>query len=813
MGCSRVPNGSRAPRPCGLPSHGVETRHVRMRNWIAYALAFLALACGDKSALPQGPSALEPDFGAGPKAVPADQPGLSERTPVWLNLQNIVHLADIDHGGLFIDLGTPARMKYTVGHWKTGWGKDGVEGDTTYTRVTAPGARVYFPLNGNEPFTLRIRLRATGSTTLQPVLNNEALPSVLLNKGPGFAEYDLPIAADKGHAGENQLLLSFDGATRIEDEDVAAAVDSIRIVPIKHAADGGMGLNDPNAAAYEALPLYGALVQRLVVADHEHKAITVAAPTTLAYHLEVPKKATLSMRIGSPDSKDGTARVLVRITPDGASKISELWRGTLGASWQDVLIPLDRFAGSVVKLELSALGQGVVGFASPALLVAAPRPRQPTAAAKSVVLVLIDTQRADHLRAYDKDTRVLTPTLDRMALSGAVFEAVQATENWTKPSVASVLTGLYPASHGVKNSDARLSDKALLLSEVFKQAGFATSTFIANGFISDKFGFDQGWDHYANFIREKRNSNAEHVFRDAASWAEAHKKQRFFMYIQTIDPHVPYDPPPEFLKLYDSERYTGPIRPRSTGEQLEKAKEQPPKLLFDERDRHYLEALYDGEVSFHDRELGVFIERLKKLGLYDDLMIVVTADHGEEFFDHGSWGHGHTVYQELLHAPLMVRFPGGVPAGARVADTASTIDIAPTVLSAAGIAIPDVMEGVDRMPQLLGAPAPALSAAFSDFLDDRRVIRAGRWKLILRGLTPTLFDLQADPHELHELDLGAHPIALRYCRILLGQFLGTRDRGDWLSAEPQGKSVELTGEAADLDDATKAGLKALGYTN
>jgi arylsulfatase A-like enzyme len=264
--------------------------------------------------------------------------------------------------------------------------------------------------------------------------------------------------------------------------------------------------------------------------------------------------------------------------------------------------------------------------------------------------------------------------------------------------------------------------------------------------------------------------------------------------------------------MYDAEPYTGPVRPRMTANMLEKAKTVPPKMTFTDRDRQYLEALYDGEVSYHDRHLGTFIERLKKLGLYDQIMFVVTADHGEEFYDHGSYGHGHSVYQELLHVPFIARFPGTVPVR-RISDTVSTVDVSPTVLAAAGVAVPDVMEGVDRMPHLLGTLPAGPAVAFSDFLDDRRVIKAGRWKLILRGLNATLFDLKSDPRELEELDQKAHPIAMRYCRILLGQFLGARDRGDWLSAAPKRKSVDLKSEAADMDDATKAGLKALGYAN
>jgi choline-sulfatase len=505
------------------------------------------------------------------------------------------------------------------------------------------------------------------------------------------------------------------------------------------------------------------------------------------------------------------ASALVRVTAEGG-KSRVLWRGLLGADWVQQVISLEPYAGSVIKLEFSALGEGVVGFASPSLL----QPTSPLTAApapaRSVIVLLIDTLRADHLRAYDKTTPVRTPALDEFAEHATLFEAAQAPENWTKPSVASVLTGLYPLSHGTKTGDARLSERAIVLSEAFKDSGFTTAAFLANGFVSERFGFNQGWDDYINYVHEKRNSKADYVFRDAAKWVELHRAERFFLYIQTADPHVPYDPPSEYISLYDKAPYNGPIKPRFTADQLEKAKVVPPKLVFNDRDRQYLEALYDGEISFHDHYLGLFIDRLKELGVYDEVMFVITADHGEEFYDHGSYGHGHTVYQELLHVPLLARLPGQSKPK-RITETVSTIDIAPSVLRGAGLVVPDEMEGIDRMPQLRGAQAPIPAVAFSDFLDDRHAIRAGRWKLILRALTPTLFDLESDPHETRELDPKAHPIAMRYCRTLLGQFLGTRDRGDWLTAAPKGRSVELKGGAADIDETTRAGLRALGYAN
>ena len=712
-----------------------------------------------------------------------------------VDLQQIVHLADYEQQGLSIGFGTAARMKYTVGHWKTGWGKDGVDdAANAFTQVLSTNARMYVPLSSDREQTLRMRLKPILSQTVQPILNNSALSEVRLTPGSDFADYEVTIPAGKARIGENQLILRFSDPISPEKSEPLALVASIRIMP----------KGTPQAPTSKTASA-GVVVKPVLIGGYARNAIALRAPASLSYYVDIPKGGRLSMRAGAPKAE---VSAVVRVTPE-AGDTTELWRGLLGDAWLLQQIPLQAFEGHVVRLEIALEGKGSAALAAPMIVTDSAQIGARGEPPKNVVVVLIDTQRADHLQPYNQSTRVRTPAVAALAAQGTVFEAAQAPENWTKPSVASVLTGLYPASHGTKTGDAKLNDKAVLLSEALKEAGYATASFLANGYVSDKFGFNQGWDQYTNYIREKRNSNAENVYRDAARWIDEHKKRPFFAYIQTIDPHVPYDPPEELIQQYYPEPYHGVVSPRSTADQLGKAKLSPPKVTLNEEDRKYLEALYDGEVSYHDKHLGLFIERLKRMGLYEKTLIVVTADHGEEFYDHQSYGHGHSLYQELIRVPWILRYPGAAPR--RVSETVSTVDIAPTVLASVGVSVPAMMEGSDRTRQIFGSGAPALSAAVSDFLDDRRSIRAGRWKLVLRGLTPTFFDLENDPRELTELDMAEHPIAARYCRVLIGQFLGALDRGDWLNANPTGRSVELKGDDAVIDEATAAGLRALGY--
>ena len=500
----------------------------------------------------------------------------------------------------------------------------------------------------------------------------------------------------------------------------------------------------------------------------------------------------------------------VRVTPEGGAP-NEIFHARPERRWNDQALSLSSFAGQVVRLDLevSGSGDGRVAWSGAGVMVPPPDAAPTPEPARNVVVLLIDTLRASKLRPYNAESRVQTPVLDRVAREGVLFEAAQSPENWTKPSCASVLTGLTPMTHGAKTSEARLSQNAEMVSEVFDQAGFATGSFIANGYVSDHFGFDQGWDSYTNFIRDGGSTEAENVFDSAGDFIEQHRDERFFVYVQTIDPHVPYDPPADYLRRYDDREYTGQVQPRRTPELLEDAKQG--RVSFNASDRRRLEALHDAEISYHDYHLGQFLQRLESLGVADDTLFVITSDHGEEFLDHGSYGHGHSIFQELLGVPLIFHHPGRLPQGRRVSHAVSTMNIAPTILALTGVNGLSRAEGRSLVPDLLGQVVPGPQVAFSDFQDIRRVARAGRYKLVVRAnLSSVMFDLEADPGETQERDVSDFPVAGRYARVMLGQFLGATNRGQWLRAR-QDEVQSLEAGEAEMDEVTRAQLRALGY--
>jgi arylsulfatase A-like enzyme len=719
---------------------------------------------------------------------------------IHLNLLEASHLADVDHQGLYLDFGTPADAKYTVGGWNSGWGSQVSEGDTT-ARFVGRRGRIYFHADRAEEMVVRLNLRPHGTRALTPYINNEQLRSIHFGEGEGFQSFDFTLPADLVKAGENYLLLTFGGTTAIGDENVSVALAYARIAPGTAFSDSNF--NPPN---------FDAMVGTVAIDDEERQSVIARRPTSISYYVEVPEQSVLTFGVGLEGQ--GEAPVSVTLTPEEGQS-SELFSGTATSEWSNEAADLSAYAGKVVRLtfDASSTGPGRVAWSTPAVVVAPPEQEPEVQTAQNVIVLLIDTLRADKLRPYNPQTRVTTPHLDRVATEGAVFEGSQSPENWTKPACASILTGLYPMSHGAKDSDSRLPDDALLLSEHLQAQGFQTGSFIANGYVSDRFGFDQGWNHYTNYIRESKSTEAANVFREAGDWIEANQEERFFAYIHTIDPHVPYDPPAEYLRQYDDRPYEGQVRPRMTPDLLEQAKRNPPAVTFNRRDRERLAALYDAEISQHDHFFGQFIERMTRLGLWENTLVIITSDHGEEFNDHGSWGHGHSVYQELLRVPLIFRLPGAVPAEQRIADAVGTLSIPATALDVLGLPPMPLAEGPSLAGYFQGLPLAGPQVAFSDFQEERRVITSRRWKFILRGnLTAAMFDLERDPGEREQLALTRYPIAERYLRVNLSQFLGSSNRAQWTRSS-QAAGASLQGEQAEMDETIREQLRALGYAN
>jgi arylsulfatase A-like enzyme len=363
-----------------------------------------------------------------------------------------------------------------------------------------------------------------------------------------------------------------------------------------------------------------------------------------------------------------------------------------------------------------------------------------------VIVYLVDTLRADHTTpyGYERDT---TPALARFAKDAVVFESAISAASWTKPSVGSVFTSLLPSQHGAVQLRDPLHTNQFTMAELFKAKGYVTGAAIANSVIyGPATNFEQGFDFFAGLHgpddRPSKLVEAAGVVDAGLSWLDARKGLPTLLYMHTMDPHVPYQPPPPFDRKYEPH----PLPPTHPAT-------DPRTDYVEPLDRERMITQYDGDIAYGDREFGRFLQELKTRGLYERALIVFVADHGEEFLDHGQFLHGKSVFDELIHVPLVVKFPGGRDAGRRVKQQVQVVDVLPTVLQSQDLPVPEPPHIAGRPLQALlagAAPEPPAVSEISHRGFVAHGMRTSRDKYV-RRFSPDddelYFDLVRDPGE------------------------------------------------------------------
>jgi len=654
--------------------------------------------------------------------------------------------AELEAGGLRIDFGTGDQHKYTYGGWHTGWG-DSARADATYAPIDGRRAKLKIaPRTKVAEILVRARSASAGQRmTIRS--DGRVLGSVAIAREWSVVRIPGPIPA-----GRHDLLLSLS-----KSGSPPAQVDWMWLT----TAHG----QKPSAPMPRVLPIN--------VGGESQRSLTAPSAHAYSFYLQPPEGATLVFDYGARVDTDFTVRAE---TDDGT--IADLFTGKSTGKWTEGSVDLSAYGGKPIRLELATTGpDGPAGWAEPEIMVApdrvaasrsAPEPRKPT----NVILILIDTARYDVFGAFAPGNEVQTPAYDAWAEGSTVFTNAYDNENWTKPSVATLLTGLYPTTHDTKTDGAELPDEIELVSQHLQGKGYATAGFIANGYISDKFGFKKGWGAYRNYIREEVNTEAEYVYKDAIDWLSEHQKERFFLYIQTIDPHVSYRVDRRYSSLYFPEEYDGWLGDSVLSD--EQVAISKGRHAASERDIAWLKALYWGEITYHDEYMGKFLADVEKRGLFDNTMVVITNDHGEELYEHHRLGHGHSLYEPMIHAPLSMYFPGLFPAGKRVEEVVENVDVVPTILDALGVEPMKDLEGLSLLPLVAGKPHQRPYYAITEFLDGSRSIRVGDYKLMVGHLSG-LYDPVEDVNEDHDLRDEA-PIALRMCEVYLGEGLANPDK-------------------------------------
>lgn len=392
----------------------------------------------------------------------------------------------------------------------------------------------------------------------------------------------------------------------------------------------------------------------------------------------------------------------------------------------------------------------------------------------NIIIWLVDTLRADHLGVYGY-SRDTAPRLDEFTRDAVVFDNAYAPSSWTKPSAASLLTGLNPNRHGAVGYYGRLSG-VRLIGDYLKPLGYQSAAFAANAWIRPLWGFSSGFDLFDQSI--PTGARANRVADAVVDYLDHRAVQPFLCYVHVLDPHEGYTPPPPYDTMWGT-------RLTKRAAMARYIRNAPPALVED------MIKGYDGEITFSDHHFGRVLDELKRRGLYQDSLIVFTSDHGEEFFEHGHGGHGRSLHQTLVRIPLIVKFPRNDMAGRRASARVSLLDVLPTLAAYLAIEDTEVLDGTDLMKVLADQTRPASPRALfmqcdhvlGEFKPPERSVLTGvllgRYKYVEQTQPQSgrwLFDVVTDPAERVNL-LDSDPASAAALAELLANHLAQAEPG------------------------------------
>jgi arylsulfatase A-like enzyme len=616
----------------------------------------------------------------------------------------------------------------------------------------------------------------------------------------------------------------------VEAEGAEFALESFRVIPrTEHLAEvpAGVGWHGLDGVFRETL--------------------VARVPEQMTWQQEVGERAWLDLAIGTPENHPMTFKI--EVTSPGRSPLVRERTVTSADRWETFAVDLEELAGRQVSIALAieAEHDGRVGFwGSPAIRHRGARPEvgEPTiarsalsakGAPRGVILIVADTLRPDHLDAWGYE-RPTAPNLAALAAEGVRFSDNISQGSWTKVAVPSLLTSLYASSHGIYDIPHKLPASVTTMSEVFRDAGYATFHTSSVTFSGKNSNLHQGVEvlherESLDDLGDYRSKTSRSYVDRLLPWLEDHSEQPFFVFLHVFDPHSPFRPQEPHDRRWieddavsrheeDLEKVDDVVQVfhhLPSAEQLEEAKVDADAFVTAEK------AWYDGSILAMDYEIARLLERLEELGIRDDTMIAFVADHGEEFLEHGNHWHGHSAYGELVNVPMFVTWPGVVPEGLVIDRTTQSIDLMPTVLELARLAVPEEAQGTSLLPLLASPEKPSSlgwneRAVFTERKNppfeategtaDSFAILAGGWKLIwnevVRDDRPEieLFDHRSDPLDLVNL-ADRHPEVVADLKVQLEEW---RNMTEAAKVTPDDVGVDVSPEELEQ-------LRALGYAN
>ncbi|MDB4954044.1 MAG: sulfatase [Myxococcales bacterium] len=587
----------------------------------------------------------------------------------------------------------------------------------------------------------------------------------------GWQTIEFPIAKGRLATGENQLVFETGGARG------NVAFSWIRIGSIHPRAD-----QDPRGSALFAPPV---------------DAIELAENASLSWYVTIPDGADLVADVSGACHIEVAAR----------AGDDSLAGGILDGDTKR--LDLSAIAGKVARLTITTRDCPKARISHPQITLHGPPPAPlPTSEPpRFVILWVMDALRADKVPVFTPGARAQTPILEELAKSSTVFRQYYVQGNESQTSHSSVWTGLYPAVHGVRLAGdggvSFINRKLDIIADRVAAAGLYTIAVTGNGYVDEDGGYARGFKEFRNMMREPTSTGiiyGNQIVDAALDKLGKHRDVPAFLFLGTIDNHFPWIARKPWIDLY-SPNYRGPFvdfasptdlgfKPNSMGCGI-----TPPAAEIER-----LRAIYDSDISYQDRELGRFIDQLKAWGIWDQTMLIVTADHGDEIFEDVRCGHGGSLRDSLTRVPLLVHDPARFPAGTIVDEGAEGVDVLPTILAALGQPNIDAAQGepLESIAQGIGRGWPKPS--YASMYEYAHAMRIGRWKArVGKAGVPIIGDLVGDPNETKDF-AATRPIERRMLTDNLGMFLALRTRWKKL-AWGVVSNVTVAGAAA-LDEVT-----------
>ncbi len=699
----------------------------------------------------------------------------------------LAHL--IRDGGLFVPLGHPGAAKYV--NFGRPWSTlklSAKEDGRPVARAIRNLTWLRVPLTREQAraSVLSLSLKSPVGGDLQIKINEVDLKPTRLSAGWQIVVVPIPDGALA--SGENRLQLRHAASRKVGGEKTWGALEWLHL---GERALGSPGLLGPARQRRLLLPRGGGL----------------------AYYVHPYRGARLRLRYPAAGCD-----LRVRLTSGQGGKPFEVVRRDAGKRAGEVVetvVELGPIAERVGRLELTAQGGGCKELELHDAMVVMPGPAPSVKRGKpprNIVFWMMDNARGDRFKLYNPSTRVQTPVITELGRTGTLFSRVYVQGNESRISHASIWTGAYPQQAGFLAPKAKLDPAWVTLPEALQKAGLYTAGWLANGFVARGWGFGEGWNIFKNYIHDEADVptpsplSAEGLAGYAIRFLARPHKDRLFLYLGTIDSHVSWRGRQPWLKQYYPEPYNGVFRKDVPGLVWVKIATRERDVTPEEKKR--VLAIYDSTVSYNDQALGKLLAALKEKNLRDETLIVVTADHGEELWDHGRAGHGSTIRQELVAVPLLIHYPPLFGKGVVVKQGVDTLSIMPTLLDALGVPIPETVQGESLLPLAQGVGAGYPRPSIASQYELAHAIRLERWKLRVGHVGRTeLYDVESKQAEHQELS-KSRPTEVRWLTDALSTWLTYQDR--WRSTRWGVASNHSAALAEDLESGTGPGPIRVG---